>query len=188
MIDFSKVFLGSSSQGKLEEYASFGLPLKQTQLEDAVEVLGTEEEVIIYKALNFGENFLVEDTSLEVEGESVGVNIKWLIKELHNNPKYQGRKAVWLVYMGLVQNGQLYLSTGKIEGHINMTRKTREAFGFDSVFIPFGETKTLWELQQTGDKQKYSARKIAVEKMLSGTFDKVIPIDQIPTWTGSYQK
>lgn len=187
-IDFSKVFLGSSSKEKLDEYQSFGLPLKQTTLPDAPEVQGTEEEVIIYKSLNFGENFLVEDTSLYVEGFDVGVNIKWLIKEIHSNRKFQGKKATWLVYMGLVQSGKLYLVTGKVSGIINMDRKTKEAFGFDSVFIPDGASETLWELKQNHKKTDYSARKLAIDKMLNNEFDKVISVDQIPHWNGSFQK
>ena len=187
-VDFSKVYLGSSSKGKLDEYMGFGLPLKQISLPDAPEVLGTEEEVIIYKALNFGENFLVEDTSLHVEGFDVGVNIKWLIKEIHTNPKFQGKKATWLVYLGLVQSGKLYLVTGSISGTINMDRRSRDAFGFDSVFIPDGTDQTLWELKQANNKTDYSARKIAVDKMLRHEFDNVLSVNEIPVWTGPYQK
>jgi XTP/dITP diphosphohydrolase len=187
-IDFSKVYLGSSSQGKLDEYKSFGLPLKQTSLPDAPEVQGSDQEVITYKALTFGENFLVEDTSLQVEGEEVGVNIKWLIKELHNNPKFHHKKATWVVYLGLIQNGFLYLATGHVSGTIDITRKDKSAFGFDSVFIPDGSDKTLWELKQLKAKTPFSARKIAIDHMLNHEFDTVVEVINIPPWTGVYQK
>jgi XTP/dITP diphosphohydrolase len=75
----------------------------------------------------------VEDTSLQVEGEAVGINIKWLIKELHNNPKYQGKKVQWIVYMGLVQSGNLYLVKGELLGLLIWTEKV----GRPSDLIPF---------------------------------------------------
>ena len=188
MIDFSKVLLGSSSAGKLAEYANFGLSLKQKVLEDAPEVLGTEEEVIIYKALHFGANILVEDTSLHIEGENLGINIKWLIKELHNNPKFNGKKATWQVFMGVIYEQRLYISQAEVSGVINSTRADKQAFGFDSVFIPTGESKTLWELKQSGYKDDHSARKRAVDKILKGNYDKVLDVASINPWTGSYQK
>ena len=187
-IDFSKIYLGTSSQGKLDEYNSFGLSLKNKIIPDAPEVLGTEEEVIIYKALNFGENILVEDTSLHVEGEDFGVNIKWLIKELHQNQKYDGKKASWLVYLGLIYQKQLYLTKEEVKGSICTKKGNKQAFGFDSVFIPDGEVESLWELKQKNYKDKHSARKKAITKLLNQQFDKVIPVETIPMWTGKYQK
>ena len=188
MINFDKVFLGSSSAGKLAEYASFGLKLKQKTLEDAPEVLGTEEEVIIYKALNFGENILVEDTSLSVEGADLGINIKWLLHELHNNSNFNGKKAVWQVYLGLVYEGKMYLAESSLSGVIVSAKANRDSFGFDSVFLPDGESKTLWELKQEGLKTNHSARKKAIDKLLSGEYSKVLDLEDIPLWTGKYQK
>lgn len=34
-----------------------------------------------------------------VEGEDVGINIRWLIDQL---PKYKGKKAVWTVLLGVL--------------------------------------------------------------------------------------
>ena len=187
MINFDKVFLGSSSSGKLAEYLTFGLNLKQKTLEDAIEVLGTEEEVIIYKALHFGENILVEDTSLSVEGADIGVNIKWLLHELHNSPKYDGKKAVWQVFLGLIYEGKMYLAEATLNGVIVSAKATKNAFGFDSVFLPDGETKTLWELKQEGLKVNHSARKKAIDKLLAGEYSKVLELKEIPPWTGKFQ-
>lgn len=187
-LDISKLTLGSSSKGKLDEYQGFNLPFPQEVLPDAPEVLGSEEDVIIYKSLHFGDNFLVEDTSLEVEGESVGVNIKWLIKELHGNPKFQHKKAFWSVYLGVVQSGILYIVRARVSGVIHMEKKVEDAFGFDSVFVPEGSSSSLWELKQMGIHEKFSARKLAVDKLLRGDFDKIIKASLIPEWKGSYQK
>ncbi len=85
MFDLSKVVLGSSSEFKLNEYKSFGWQNKIIKLDDAKEVLGTQEEVAIYKAINFGSNILVEDTSFDIEGFDVGVNIKHLKNQIVKN-------------------------------------------------------------------------------------------------------
>ena len=188
MIDFSKVYLGSSSKGKLAEYNSFGLSLSQKEIPDYPEVLGTEQEVITYKALQMGEKVLVEDTSLQVEGEAVGVNVKWLIKELKTNPKYEGRAAIWTVWLGLLYEQNLYLVKAEIEGHLSAKNSSDPAFGFDAIFIPKGTNYTLAQLNALGLKQQYSARKAAITDMLSQKYTVVIPVNQIPPWTGAYQK
>lgn len=188
MIDFSKVYLGSSNLGKLQEYASFGLNLAQKPIADLPEVQGTDEEVIVYKALAMGQGVLVEDTSLIVEGEDVGVNIKWLTKELHNNPKYEGRKAIWRVFLGLVYGDFLYVVSADIDGKISSKLKNKQAFGFDSIFIPNGSNETLDQLSKQGRKSEFSARKNAVLKLLNQEFNKKIPTKTIPAWTGDYQK
>lgn len=188
MINWNKIYLASSSQGKLREYKSFGLNLNLKPMADLPEVQGTEEEVITYKSIQAGENLLVEDTSLQVEGVDVGVNIKWLLKEIKNNPNFEGRKATWVVNLGLVYEGNLFLVEAKTKGNISLLGADLPAFGFDGIFIPEGENDNLFNLDTQGLKNKYSPRKKAIDLFLGGKYSKVVPIADISPWTGPYQK
>ena len=187
IIDFNKIHLGSSSQGKLNEYASFGLNVKQKLLPDMPEVLGTDQEVITYKAITFGANILVEDTSLDVEGEAVGINVKYLLSELKTNPKYDGKKAVWTVWLGLIYDDFLYLVKSQINGKLSSTNANDIAFGFDAVFIPDSSLLTLAQLDNINQKHNFSARKSALTNMIIGNYTVVIQINSIKPWTGLYQ-
>lgn len=190
MLNLNLITLGSSNPGKIREYTSFGLNLKSTTIPDLPEVLGTEEEVIIYKALSAGENILVEDTSLTISGFDVGINIKYLTEDLKTNPKYHGSPASWKVFLGVVQGQNIYLAQGEVKGSINSNKAqpTIKTFGFDSIFVPDGQLLSLHELSQKSQKDAYSARKIAIMNLMKNSFYKIIPIDQIPQWTGTYQE
>jgi inosine/xanthosine triphosphate pyrophosphatase family protein len=184
-LDLTIIQLGSSSNGKRLEYQSFGLSIPIITIEDIQEVQGTDLEVITYKAISVGENILIEDTSLDIEGFSVGVNIKWLTKEIHENPIYNGKKAYWRVFLAVIQKGKLYITKSEVIGTIDQSKKSiTGAFGFDDVFIPTGSTLTLMELGN--NKINYSARKLALDNLLSGIV-LIKDIKEIPNWTGSYQ-
>ena len=55
--------------------------------------------VAIHKASQLGEYVISEDTSLDIEGEQVGINVKWMMNEL---PKFVGKRAVWTVYLAIL--------------------------------------------------------------------------------------
>lgn len=188
MINWKKISLASSSLGKLKEYKSFGLKLNLKSMADLPEVQGTEEEVIIYKALQAGENILVEDTSLQVEGVDVGVNIKWLLNEIKTNKSFEGRKATWIVNLGLVYKDKLFLVESKTEGTISLKGAELPAFGFDGIFIPKGAKDNLFDLDSKGIKDSYSPRKKAIDLFLSQQYTKVLSVADISPWRGEYQK
>lgn len=184
-LDLTIIQLGSSSEGKRLEYQSFGLSIPIIKIADIQEVQGTDLDVIIHKAISVGENILIEDTSLEIENCSVGVNIKWLTKEIHDNPIYNGKKAYWRVFLAVIQNGKLYIAKAEVIGSIDQSKKSiTGAFGFDDVFIPMGSNLTLMELGN--NKINYSARKIAIDNLLSG-YVIIKDVKEIPEWTGDYQ-
>ena len=62
-------------------------------------------------------------------------------------------------------NGQEHLFDGELKGTIAKAEAGKTGFGYDSVFIPEGETKTLAELG-LAFKNKVSHRARAVEKLL----------------------
>lgn len=187
MIDFSQIALVSSNDKKLKEYSQFGLPLVLAKNIDLKEVDGTPLEVIIHKAIEAGENKLVEDVSLYVQGSDVGVNIKWLSDKIKTDPSYNGKRATWTVMLGLVHNDQIYIAQGVVDGAIDQSNFVIDAFGFDSVFVPKGSKKTLHQLVIEGKKDLFSARKKAINNLLKSKFFKVMKRSEIPSWTGSYQ-
>ena len=61
-------------------------------------------------------------------------------------------------------DGQEYMVDGLLEGSISKQSKGTEGFGYDSVFIPKGEEKTLAELGLAW-KNKVSHRSQAIKKL-----------------------
>ena len=46
-----------------------------------------------------GEYVITEDTSLDIEGEKVGINVKWMMDSL---PKFVGTHANWNVFLAIL--------------------------------------------------------------------------------------
>ena len=83
--------------------------------QDLKEIDADPVKVVAHKASQLGENVIVEDTSLDIEGASVGINIRWLLDHL---PDYAGRRAVWTVLLGYHQGNQIAIYRGVITGTI----------------------------------------------------------------------
>lgn len=177
--------LVTSNESKLREFRRFGLEgLKIEKGRDLKEVDSDEQTVILYKALEAGEGRVVEDTSLSVEGASVGVNVRWL---LDNLSEYSGRKAIWQVYLGVHTGETIEIYCAKIHGILTNKSLESDSFGFDAFFVPDGTDKTLYELEVAGKKDDFSARKEAVYKLLKGETVQRTPIKDIGKWIGDYQ-
>ena len=136
--------------------------------------------VVAQKATSAGVNVLIEDTSLDVEGAEVGVNIRWIMDNLKD---LIGRRAVWRVMLGMLRSdNKVYIYEGITNGVIVKARGD-SAFGFDPVFLPEGSTKTLAE-----DKpDSVSARCKAVEAMMEDDAVAIhCPIKK-EDWKGKWQ-
>ena len=136
--------------------------------------------MVAQKATSAGVNVLIEDTSLDVEGAEVGVNIRWIMDNLKD---LIGRRAVWRVMLGILRSDQkVYIYEGITNGVIVKARGD-SAFGFDPVFLPEGSTKTLAE-----DKpDSVSARCKAVEAMMKDDAVAIhCPIKK-EDWKGKWQ-
>lgn len=176
--------LVSSNKNKLKEFQRFGLlEIAVEEGRDLKEVDSDEESVIIYKALSAGKNRIVEDTSLSIENADVGVNVRWLIDNLK---QYHGRKAIWKVYLGLNDGENIQLFKGEVEGVIDAKTEIK-GFGFDSIFKPLGSSLTLYELEEAGLKDDFSARKNAVQMLKNNQTTATFTIKDIPKWVGAYQ-
>ncbi|MDK9789758.1 non-canonical purine NTP pyrophosphatase [Vibrio sp. D431a] len=180
--------LVTSNTNKLQEFNRFGLNVQAQSGKDLPEVLGTPEEVITYKAMAAGENLLVEDTILIIDGKEV-VDIKGRLAELDRFEEIVD--AQWLVSIAVIEDGILKTCQASIKGYlVKPSKPFSDAFGFDGHFHPNGANgASLHELELNGDKDLYSARKDCVVNFLGkkGNY-KERKVSEIPPWTGEYQK
>ena len=124
-------------------------------------------------------NCFSEDTGLEVtelnnepgvksaryagEDKSFQKNIDKLLYNLNGK---QNRKARFRTVMCLILNGQEHYFEGICEGRILEEMKGSGGFGYDPVFLPDGEEKTLAEMTME-EKNKISHRKKAIDKVVT---------------------
>ena len=122
-------------------------------------------------------NVFADDTGLEVDalgglpgvksarfagdGNDFLANINLLLSMLGDNPN---RKARFRTIFALIYNNKEYLMEGVVEGVITNERKGEKGFGYDSVFIPCGSTKTFAEMELS-EKNTISHRGRALEKL-----------------------
>lgn len=78
------------------------------------------------------------------------------------------RKAKFVCAMTLLdENGEILLQTrGECHGEIALKRAGTNGFGFDPIFIPSGENRTLAEMSEE-EKNKISHRSNALQKVIN---------------------
>ena len=104
---------------------------------------------------------LGEDSGIEVAALGGGPGIasaRWaedgvarLVEELHGEEDRRARYVCELVALG--PDGEERRGTGVLEGTIAAAPRGSEGFGYDPIFVPLGESRTVAEL---GDAWKRS--------------------------------
>jgi XTP/dITP diphosphohydrolase len=172
--------LNTSNLGKFEEFkrlfAIHGCDLEVSHM-DLKEIDAGPLQVVAHKASQLSERVLVEDTSLDVEGISVGVNVRWLLEHL---PQHEGRKATWTVLLAFHFQDKVHIYRGCVSGKI-VQPKGVKGFGFDPVFLPDGAVKTLAEFKP----DMFNARAKAVEALIKGMVYTTYPL--MEHWEGPWQ-
>ncbi|HIH13285.1 TPA: non-canonical purine NTP pyrophosphatase [Candidatus Woesearchaeota archaeon] len=114
--------------------------------------------------------FLVEDTSYYLVGMNglPGPLAKWFKKALglegiSKLTKVYGDQAIARSIIGCYHKGKIQFFEGELKGRIVFPR-TGEGFGWDYIFVPYGETKTVSELGLQV-KYKISMRSKAFQKL-----------------------
>ncbi|HDI10867.1 MAG TPA: RdgB/HAM1 family non-canonical purine NTP pyrophosphatase [Candidatus Acetothermia bacterium] len=187
-----KVVLATKNPHKLEEILSIlgeipgveFLTFRDIPLPDVEETGGTLEENAILKATSVaretGLPALAEDTGLEVEalGGAPGVRSARFAGENKdyraNNEKLLGllkgvtdrRARFRTVAVLALPDGRTWTAEGVLEGRIAETPRGEGGFGYDPLFIPEGETRTLAEMSPE-EKNRISHRRKALEAMRS---------------------
>lgn len=173
--------INTSNQGKLKEFerlfASHGISLKSTQY-DLREIDADPLTVVVHKASQLNEGVLVEDTSLDIEGADVGVNVRWLIDNLN---VYVGRKATCRVLLAYQKEGKIHVFEGRISGKI-VEKQGANGFGFDPFFLPDNASETLAQSKP----DRFNARAKAVESLLTG--NPIAIRAPLLDWNGPWQK
>ena len=122
---------------------------------------------------------LGEDSGIEVEGlggrpgvksyrSAAGDEVGWLLREL-KGVAGDGRRARYVCELVAISpEGDEYRGTGTLEGRIAGEPHGSEGFGFDPVFAPDGEERTVAELGNEW-KAKHSHRARAARALLRQT-------------------
>ena len=120
-----------------------------------------------------------EDTGLEVDaldgapgvrsaryaGEHAGYdeNTRKLLADMQGKTR---RNASFRTVISLFRKGVEYQFEGISRGTIIEEKRGEAGFGYDPVFVPEGDTRTFAEMN-TAEKNKYSHRKKAMDKLIS---------------------
>ena len=107
-------------------------------------------------------------TIFENEKERSLSNIKKLLEELREK---KSRKARFRTAIAYVSHNQEIIFEGIVNGTIIDEMRGTEGFGYDSVFVPDGYTKTFAELSMQ-EKSNISHRAIAFNKLVAYLLSK----------------
>lgn len=181
----SVLIISSSNKQKINEYKDMGIPnLKVIEGKDYKEVKADAEKVALYKALSAGENVIVDDTILEIDGEEI-IDIRWKLKEI-SEMKNVG--VVWRVTLSIKDGDYVYLYKGETVCELVESDKDPNGYhAFDPFLKPKGRNQSFYELYLEGEKENYSPRTKAIKKLLEGKYDIKKPISELPDWVGEYQ-
>jgi XTP/dITP diphosphohydrolase len=120
---------------------------------------------------------LGEDSGLEVEGLAGGPGVEsarsggddpvgWLLTQL-DAVEGNGRQARYVCELvALTPAGDEFRGTGTLEGRIAHEPRGSEGFGFDPIFVPVGEERTVAELGNEW-KAEHSHRANAARALLA---------------------
>jgi XTP/dITP diphosphohydrolase len=153
--------------GCFEEIPETGVKLEDNALQKAR---------FVYE--RYGTDCFADDTGLEVEALSgepgvysaryAGENVTYddnTNKLLNKLEGLSNRKACFRTVIALIIEGREWLFEGRIDGEITHTKRGREGFGYDPVFIPAGYDKTFAEMDPD-EKNRISHRALASRKLV----------------------
>lgn len=173
--------LNTGNAHKFEEFkrlfAARGLKIAGSHL-DLREIIAEPFEIVAHKASQLEDMVLVEDTSLDIEGASIGVHVKWLLGHF---AELIGRKAEWRVLLAFKLEDKILIFQGLVSGKI-VEPQGEGGFGFDPVFLPDGAHQTLAQSKP----DSVNARAKAVDALLNDEVEAVYPV--LKEWKGEWQK
>ena len=166
----------TGSKGKFKEIQSILSKIRQLEI-DLPEIQEIDARKIVEAKLqsafeHHSGEFIVEDTSLYLNclNGLPGPLIKWFIKSLKNEgivkitEKFANNFALAKTIIGYSDRKKnINFFEGEVKGRIVAARGSH-GFGWNPIFQPNGETRTFGEMSLE-EKQKYSMRRIAAEKL-----------------------
>jgi inosine/xanthosine triphosphate pyrophosphatase family protein len=179
------MILVTSNSSKRREFERFKIPgLIIQEGPDIREIVSTPDQIIVHKAIDAGEGRVVEDAIIVVDGVPI-IDVKWQIEAILKGKYPVGTKIDWQVRLGVVREGRVDTFFGVTEGTI--CDATEDGFGIDPVLLVNGTGKTLARLDKEGDKDPISARRLAVENLITGNVAFSINAADVKLWVGAYQ-
>ena len=189
-----EIFIGSNNKGKLKEIADLlpkSLKIYSNldfKIPSPIETGTTFEENSLLKAKYFSKKInkicLSDDSGIEVDilGKAPGVYsadwsgkkrnfnlaIKKVYKEISKKDKNWKKKKISARFICVLTifwpKGKFITRTGKIEGRISNSKKGKNGFGYDPIFIPYGKRLTFGEMEPN-KKYKIDHRSNAFKKI-----------------------
>jgi XTP/dITP diphosphohydrolase len=154
-----------------------GIDIDIPEPHDTLEANASEKSKTIYRLT--GISCFGEDTGLEVDvlngepgvksaryggdSKSFEKNIEKLLDKLQS---ISNRKARFRTVISLILEGREFLFEGVCPGSILFSPKGSGGFGYDSVFVPEGESRTFAEMS-IEEKTRFSHRRKVTEKLVA---------------------
>ncbi len=185
-----KTYFITSNKNKFIEIAEYIPVIEQLAVKDLPEIQSLNiNEIIKHKllaAVNYVKEkdsiFIVEDTGLYLNALNgfPGPLIKFMLGSINNEgifkicQTFNEFNAYSISAFGVLNSKTNIISffQGRVKGLVSKP-KGKYGFGWDPVFIPKGSDKTFAEMKTIEEKNKYSMRYIALQKMIVG-FPKII--------------
>ena len=172
-----KLIFITGNPGKAEEISRYlGFPVEHVSLDlDEIQSLDLEE-IVKDKAMRayekVGKSVLVEDVSFVFNafGRLPGPLIKWFLAELGNEglcrlvDGKENKTCVATVCYGLCDGKTVKFVSGSMEGTVADHPRGENSFGWASVFVPVGMSKTYAELSNE-EQASIAMRRKALEKL-----------------------
>jgi XTP/dITP diphosphohydrolase len=98
------------------------------------------------------------------EDGNAAKNNEKLLRELDGVSEEKRTARFHCVAVLLFPDGRVVRADGTLEGHMGFEKKGRDGFGYDPLFIPEGESRTVAEMSLE-EKNKISHRAQAFEKL-----------------------
>lgn len=174
-----KIYFATTNQNKIDEAKSIlGVNIEGVGLEDIYEIQSLDPvEVTVHKANQYYKKLkmpiIVEDTFIALKALNglPGAYFKDFYKALGNQgfaDLLKGKKdrsalaQTTVVYFD--EKGNEHVFWGRMKGAITTKPIGEKGFGWDPIFKPSGETKTLGQME-LDEKNKYSMRAKAFKKL-----------------------
>ncbi len=189
-----QIFIGSNNKGKLKEIANLlpkSLKIYSNldyKIPSPKETGTTFEQNSLLKAKYFSKKTkkicLSDDSGIEIDildkapgvysadwsGKKRNFNqaIKKVYREISKKDKDWKKKKIKARFICVLTifwpNGKFIISSGKIEGRISNSKRGKNGFGYDPIFIPHGKRQTFGEMDQQ-KKYRLDHRFVAFTKI-----------------------
>ena len=189
-----QIFIGSNNKGKLKEIANLlpkSLKIYSNldyKIPSPKDTGTTFEQNSLLKAKYFSKKTkkicLSDDSGIEIDildkapgvysadwsGKKRNFNlaIKKVYREISKKDKDWKKKKIKARFICVLTifwpNGKFIISSGKIEGRISNSKRGKNGFGYDPIFIPNGKRQTFGEMDQQ-KKYRLDHRFVAFTKI-----------------------